>query len=165
MPEYCGPSGHPAVKSAATLNPGPCDRSRRLCDPVNQTQPLKLCTSARGRDRRRKRDLAPWCSVGCHHRPQKRSWADAATSAQPSDTLPAQARTRGATLAKTSALPANNNPRIVTGGYQIGPILVTSGNLGHLASIRLILFAYRATGLLEVEDRPGGIVARIGARG
>jgi len=66
-------------------------------------------------------------------------------------------------LAKTSALPANNNPRIVTGGYQIGPILVTSGNLGHLASIRLILFAYRATGLLEVEDRPGGIVARIAA--
>ena len=66
-------------------------------------------------------------------------------------------------MAKTSALPANNNPRVVTGGYQIRPIPVASGTLGHLASIRLILFAYRATGLLEVGDRPGRIVARIAA--
>lgn len=130
---------------------------------MNVTRPLLLCTSAQHRDLRRKQELPLRCSVGCHHPARKRSWADAATSAQPSDNLPARARTRGATLAKTSALPANNNPRAVTGGYQTGPIPVTTGTLGHLASIRLILFAYRATGLLEVQDRPSGIVARIAA--
>jgi hypothetical protein len=69
-------------------------------------------------------------------------------------------------LSKSSALLPIDNPRKVTGGYQTGPIPVTTGTFGHHTSIRLVLLAYRAVnaalmGLLSVRDRPTGVVERI----
>jgi hypothetical protein len=111
---------------------------------MNQTRPLLLCANAQRRDGRRKPALTPWCSVDCHHRARKRSRADAATSAQPTDTLHTLARARGVTLSKSSALLSNGNPRIVTAGYRIRSDPVTSATLSHPVTIRLIRLAYGA---------------------
>ena len=77
-------------------------------------------------------------------------------------------------MSKSSALLSEDNPRVVTAGYQIGPPPVAPATLGHPVTIRLIVLAYltrRATltGLVEVRDQPGraaerlaGIVRRLG---
>ena len=124
------------------------------------SRPLLLCTGARGRDERRKPAQTPWCTMGCRPVPQNTRWADAATSAQPSDTT-AHARARGVTLPKTSALLSNNKPRDVTAGYRIGSDPVTSATLGHPVTIRLIRLAYGAAaaalvGLARVRARVRG---------
>ena len=77
-------------------------------------------------------------------------------------------------MPKTSALLANDNPRVVTAGYQTGSVPVATGTLGHLVTIWLIRLAYRAAGtallgLAGVRGRPGrtvewlaGIIRRAG---
>ena len=101
--------------------PGLRTEGRRHCDLMNHigSRPLLLCTGARSRDERRKPAQSPWCTVGCHPVPQKYRWADAATSAQLSDTT-AHARARGVTLPKTSNLIGKDKPRVVTTGYRSG---------------------------------------------
>ena len=46
-------------------------------------------------------------------------------------------------MSKSSALLPIDNPRKVTGGYQTGPIPVTTGTFGHHTSIRLVRLAYQ----------------------
>ena len=86
-------------------------------NPTRSRPPL-LCHSARSSDPRRKPPLPPRCSVDCRHRPRKRSRADAATSAQPLETLPAHAGAKGVTLTKTSAPSGKDNPLVVTVSYR-----------------------------------------------
>jgi hypothetical protein len=109
---------------------------------MNATRPLLLCTSARRHDPRRKPASLPACSVDCHHRARKRRWADAATSAQPIDTLPAHARARGVTLSKSSALLDDRNPRIVTAGYRSRSVPATPATSGQSAPPKLVRLAY-----------------------
>ncbi len=81
-------------------------------------------------------------------------------------------------MSNSSALPSNNNPRVVTAGYRIRSDPVTSATLGHPVTIRLIRLAYgtAATALgglarvrVGVRERPGqavgwiaGIIQRAG---
>jgi hypothetical protein len=137
------------------------------------SRPLLLCTSARSRDERRKPAQPPWCTVGCHPVPQKYRWADAATSAQLSDTT-AHARARGVTLPKTSNLIGKDKPRVVTAGYHPVPVPVASATLGHPVTMRMARLAYLGArtalaGLLDVRSRPAllagwlaGLPARAG---
>jgi hypothetical protein len=138
-----------------------------------RSRPLPLCTSTRSRDQRRKPPEPPWCMVDCHHVPQKYRWADAATSAQLSDTT-AHARARGVTLPKTSNLIGKDKPRVVTTGYHPVSIPAAAATLGHPGTIRLIRLAHRGAraafaGLLDVRSRPAllagwlaGLLARAG---
>jgi len=111
---------------------------------MNQTrsrQPL-LCSSARGGDHRRKPPPMPWCTVDCHHVPQKHSWADAATPTQ-LDTTPAHARAKGVSaLSKTSNPLGKDNPRFVTGSYQAVSAPVAAAKWGHPGPMTLARAAF-----------------------
>jgi hypothetical protein len=66
-------------------------------------------------------------------------------------------------LPKTSALLANNNPRVVTAGYQTGSVPVAMGTLGHPVTIWLIRLVNRTAGaalvgLAGVRTRPSRTV-------
>ena len=102
-----------------------------------RSRPPLLCHSARSSNPRRKPPLHPGCSVDCHHRPRKSSRADAATSAQPLETLPAHARAKGVTLAKTSAPLGKDNPLVVTTSYRWVSGSVAGGTLGHPGTLIL----------------------------
>lgn len=122
------------------------------------SRPLLLCSSARNVDRRRKPPPAPWCTRDCHRMLQKHCWADAATSAQLSDTT-AHARARGVTLPKTSNLIGKDKPRAVTTGYQAVPTPVAEATLGHPGTVRLIRLACLGARaalvrLLDARSRP-----------
>jgi hypothetical protein len=138
-----------------------------------RSRPPLLCSNARNDDPRRKPPQPLRCTADCHHVPQKYRWADAATSAQLSDTLPAHARARGVTLPKTSNLGFKDNPRVVTKGYQAVSGPAAGAALGHPVTIRLFLLAYTgaraAFGPLHVRSGPAlagswlaALVARAG---
>ena len=140
-------------------------------NPTRSRPPL-LCHSARSSDSRPKPPLPPRCSVDCHHRPRKRSWADAATSAQPLETLPAHARAKGATLAKTSAPLGKDNPLVVTTSYRKVSGSVAAGTLGRPGTLMLLRTAYAGAraALMALPraqtaimaDWLGGLIARTG---
>ncbi len=136
------------------------------------SRPPLLCHSARSSDSRRKPPLPPGCSVDCHHRPRKRRRADAATSAQPLETLPAHARAKGATLAKTSAPLGKDNPLAVTISYRrvSGSVAVgTFGRPGTLimlrtacAGVRAALMALPRAQTTGLAGWLGGLITRAG---
>jgi hypothetical protein len=133
-----------------------------------RSRPPLLCHSTRSSDPRRKPPLPPGCSVDCHHRPPRRSRADAATSAQPLETLPAHARAKGVTLHKTSAPLGKDNPLIVTVSYRVvtGSVAaVTRGRPGTLvldrvARAALMALPHAQTAILA--GWLGGLIARAG---
>jgi hypothetical protein len=139
---------------------------------LTRSRPPLLCHSARGSDPRRKPPLPPGCSVDCHHRPPNRSWADAATPAQPLETLPAQARDKGATLAKSSAPPGKDNPLAVTSSYRTvcGSVAAgTQGRPGALIPLRIACAGARAALMALPRAQTailagwlGGLIARAG---
>jgi hypothetical protein len=123
-----------------------------------RSRPLLLCSHARNGDRHRKPPQPSWCTVDCRHVPQKYRWADAATSAQLSDTT-AHARARGVTLHKTSNLIGEDKPYVVTMGDHTISTPVAPATLGHPVIIRLVRLAYMGAraafaGLLDVRSRP-----------
>jgi hypothetical protein len=131
-----------------------------------RSRPPLLCSNARNDDPRRKPAQPLRCTADCHHVPQKYRWADAATSAQLTDTLPAHARARGVTLFKSSNLGFKDNPHVVTKGYQRVPSPVTAATLGHTVTIRLFRLAYTGAraafaGLLDVRSGPALRASRI----
>jgi hypothetical protein len=107
-----------------------------------RSRPPLLCSNAPNGDRRRKPPPPPWCTVDCHHLSQKRSWADAATPAQPLETLPAHARAAGVALSKTNAPLGKDNPLFVTGSYRAVSGSVAAGIRGHPATLILVRVAY-----------------------
>jgi hypothetical protein len=110
-------------------------------NPTRSRPPL-LCHSARSSDPRQKPPLPPGCSVDCRHRPRKRSRADAATSAQPLETLPAHAGAKGVTLTKTSAPLGKDNPLVLTISYRWVCGSVAAGTLGPPGTLILLRTAY-----------------------
>src|SRR5450631_871837 len=136
-------------------------------NPTRSRPPL-LCHSARSSDSRPKPPLPPGCSVDCHHRPRKRSWADAATSAQPLETLPAHARAKGVTLSKTSAPLGKDNPLVVAVSYRAvsGSVAaVTQGRPGTLVLDRVARAALMALPRAQTAILAGwlgGLIARAG---
>ena len=134
---------------------------------LTRSRPPLLCHSARSSDSRRKPPLPPGCSVDCHHRPRKRSRADAATSAQPLETLPAHARAKGATLPKTSAPLGKDNPLVVTVSYRTVSGSVAAVTRGVPALWYWTGCPRRADGGAPCPDRDtggltGGLIARAG---
>jgi hypothetical protein len=137
-----------------------------------RSRPPLLCSHARDGDRRRKPPQPPWCTVACHHLPQKRSWADAATPAHPLETLPAHARAKGVTFAKTSAPLGKDNPLSVTGGYRSVSGSVAAGTRGRPATsilarvasagARAALTALPRARAATLAGWPAGLLARAG---
>lgn len=105
---------------------------------LTRSRPPPLCHSARSSNSRRKPPPPPGCSVDCHHRPRKCSRADAATSAQPLETLPAHAGDKGVTLTNTSAPLGKDNPLAVTISYRTVSGSVATGTLGRPGTLVLL---------------------------